>query len=289
MGTESLYQGRFEHENRVAVPDRVVKFHGSAVSPPNKMAPLDDENVGKPGPRTAIDASRTLQDQCLPNSGYATPVFATDNVSVLYRLDGLTGARTVVGPCGIPDVRSLTFDPTTGILYGVTGYPDAGGPLSGLVCTINTATGLATPVGQINGGVCPGSGSVIDGTGQMYGLEGAGCSGGAFHAINKATGVGALVGVIGGSQGQSLVCTAAGQAYFSMGTDIFPIALATGVLGPPVALSSGPIRDMCEVDGQIYGVRIDGSALGTFCTINPTTGLVKLIGPSRNWLGIAAP
>jgi hypothetical protein len=221
-----------------------------------------------------------------------TPVtlFATDSTSILYSVDPTTGVRTPIGPCGVADMRSLAEDPTTGILYGVTGYPDGGGPLTGRIWVIDTNTGLAGPAPvQISGGACPGSGSVFDPTGQMYAMEGGGCSSGRYHAIDKTTGLSvALLATLnlGSLMGQSLVQTAAGPAYYSMGPAIYPITLATGVLGPPVPLSSGPIRDMCELSGQIYGVRIDAPTMGTLCTINPITGLVTTIGASQGWLGI---
>jgi len=222
-----------------------------------------------------------------------TPLFATDDTSILYSVDPTTGVRTPIGPCGVPDMRSLAVDPTSGILYGVTGYPDGGGPLTGRIWVIDTITGLASPApSQISGGACPGSGSVFDPTGQMFAMEGAGCSSGRYHAVDKTTGLSsALLATLnfGTLKGQSLVQTAAGPAYYSMGTDIYPIILATGVLGPPVPLSSGPIRDMCELSGTIYGVRIDASVMGTLCTVHPTTGLVTTIGASLGWLGIAAP
>jgi hypothetical protein len=240
--------------------------------PPSESQPMT--SIPSPSPPTPV-----------------TPLYATDDTSILYSVDPTTGVRTAIGPCGVPDMRSLAVDPTTGILYGVTGYPDGGGPLTGRIWVIDKITGLASPApSQISGGACPGSGSVFDPTGQMFAMEGGGCSSGRYHAIDKTTGLSlALLATLNPTplMGQSLVQTAAGPAYYSMGTDIHPITLATGVLGPPVPLSSGPIRDMCELSGIIYGVRIDAPTMGTLCTIHPTTGLVTTIGASQGWLGIS--
>src|SRR5262245_26038288 len=72
---------------------------------------------------------------------------AGGNAATLYRVDPVTGFTTVVGPTGF-GLTGLSFDPTTGVLYGVTGAQDAAHPRT--LVTIDPATGAGTVVAALS-------------------------------------------------------------------------------------------------------------------------------------------
>jgi len=89
--------------------------------------------------------------------------------SVLVEIDENTGALiNTIGPVGYT-VNGLTYDTTTGILYGSTSYHDAS--YNGLI-SINMTTGAGTPIG-VNGwglgGLNPITNITTDSAGNMYG------------------------------------------------------------------------------------------------------------------------
>src|SRR5205085_2001542 len=94
---------------------------------------------------------------------------AASAIRSLVKIDPATGRVSVVGPYNVaaPSARStmsdLSFDPTTGILYGMG---SVGGPN---IFTINTATGAATVVGS-NGPLTSttGGGIAFNAAGQAY-------------------------------------------------------------------------------------------------------------------------
>jgi len=63
----------------------------------------------------------------------------------LVSLDPFTGAATKIGATGVVGIESLADRPSTGVLYGVTGWHYDGTP--GDVFTIDKATGAATDTG----------------------------------------------------------------------------------------------------------------------------------------------
>jgi hypothetical protein len=63
--------------------------------------------------------------------------------SSLYTIDASTGASTLVGAIGFNEVVSIDFDPTSGILYGISNASRA-------LITINTTTGAGTLVAALS-------------------------------------------------------------------------------------------------------------------------------------------
>jgi len=118
------------------------------------------------------------------NAAYIQP-------SILYRLDSSTGAATAIGPIGYFDVDALDFDPTTGILYGATGYPGAN---FGTLITIDVAAGVGTFVGNTHRITS----LAFDATGALYASDRALDSPGpsSLFAIDKTTGAWSLIGVM---------------------------------------------------------------------------------------------
>lgn len=133
---------------------------------------------------------------CVPTGVYFTGLEAVGGVwygtfipgvggpSFLAILNPVTGIFTFIGPTGLPPgvfISGLAYDPTSGIMYGVTGGPGS------LLVNINLVTGAAAVIGP--------TGFFLDGlqfgvAGTLYG-GGAGPNAGILFVINPVTGAGA--------------------------------------------------------------------------------------------------
>jgi hypothetical protein len=84
-----------------------------------------------------------------PRPLQASILYGTDgtggSLSTLYTVDPNTAATTAIGPVGF-SVTGIDFDPTSGILYGVTSNPLQ---TSVTLLTINTATGGGTAIATV--------------------------------------------------------------------------------------------------------------------------------------------
>jgi len=143
-----------------------------------------------------------------------TALYGTTTVSIL--ADGLitlnpaTGAGTLVGPMGggVGGIDSLAFDPTTGTLYGSTGFFFDGSPGDEIV--INPATGAAAKTGVMSPvPTCTvaGMGFSLSGVGYISIGCGAG-SGGNVYSWNPTT------------NGISLIINATGAAGSASGVEV---------------------------------------------------------------------
>jgi hypothetical protein len=120
-------------------------------------------------------------------------LYAMDSNNNLYIVDETTGATTLVGPTAAGNCcRGIEFDPTTGILWGGEGGPGGNDGIH----TINTTTGAATLVG--NTGLGSNTPALhFDQAGNLYASMGGGGSPNNLISIDKATGVGTVIGPIG--------------------------------------------------------------------------------------------
>ncbi|MCH8032453.1 MAG: T9SS type A sorting domain-containing protein [Bacteroidetes bacterium] len=119
-------------------------------------------------------------------------LYVMDSNNDLYTLNPATGAATLVVSV-TATIRGMEFDPTTGILWG--GEGGAPGTNDGIY-TIDLATGTATLVGNTGLGsntpaLC------FDVAGNLYGTMGGGNNPNNLISIDKTTGVGTIIGLIG--------------------------------------------------------------------------------------------
>ena len=132
-----------------------------------------------------------------PGSG--TLYGSTSNASLtgaghLVRVNVATGQITDVGSYGTgTTMADITFDPTTGQLYGLNAAGDQG------LYRINTATGAATFVGGASADF-GGSGLAASLTGTLFATpDGVTAANPTLQTINKATGVRTVVGTLSGA------------------------------------------------------------------------------------------
>lgn len=199
-------------------------------------------------------------------TGYAVRSDVDDH---LYSIDLSTGVATDIGPVGYADLEGLSFQPGTGVLFGVD---NAGGEV---LVTINTATGAGTTVGSLSALenlVDLGLGFTNDGSLWM-----ATDIPGDLYSINPATGLATNVG----SQGQMVNGLASwGGTLYGLGGDyadnLVTINTATGAATNVGSLINVSLADggiAFAPDGTLWGIH-DG---GTIFTINPSTGVATVV------------
>lgn len=108
--------------------------------------------------------------------------------SDLYTIDPATGAETSVGATGFA-ITGLAFDPTSGVLYGITSNLSPSNPRS--LITVDPATGAGTFIGALGIGLADIS-FALNGT--LYGMT---TSTTRLVTINKSTGTATVVGFVG--------------------------------------------------------------------------------------------
>jgi hypothetical protein len=103
-------------------------------------------------------------------------------------VDPATALVTPIGPFGDRSLTDLAIDPTTGIMYGISGFDQK-------FYTINTSTGQAVQTGSTGIGFANGGGfasSQIGGSGFLCGF-----SNFSLYSFNKTTGAATLIGGTG--------------------------------------------------------------------------------------------
>ncbi len=215
------------------------------------------------------------------------------NPSKLYTIDTTTGVGTEIGSIGFA-VTGLAFDPTSGLLYGVTASkntndPPKVDPIRGLL-SINLATGAGTYIGDystpstIVGGVM--SDISFDRAGNLFGwneqvgFRGVGIDN--LYSINKLTGDAMLVG----TSGVNTMTT--GLAFDSNGTlfleslgnlyTVNPVTGAATFVGGSLA-STGLGMDFDESD-SLFAIQkqLSDATLRNLITIDTSNGTFSVIG-----------
>ena len=211
---------------------------------------------------------------------YATDSGASDPDGHLYAVDPATGATTDIGVLGW-GVTGMAVDPTSGVLYGVTGAEFTG---TVELITIDRTTGAGSLVAPLS--IDP-SQRVTDIAfttgGQLYGLHKVDGSTSHLATINKADGtVTDLPATIQGGQGNGLTISYGGSFYR------FPEGIDGGnmeVLDP----SSGAVVSTTTLNGSgLDGNRIPAATIACdgntvflaiqsdmIATLDPSTGAIS--------------
>ena len=105
--------------------------------------------------------------------------------SYLATVDPATALVTPIGPFGDRALTDLAIDPTTGTMYGISGFDQK-------FYTINTSTGQAVQTGSTGIGFANGGGFAADRAGALFGF-----SNFSFYSFNKSTGMATLIGPTG--------------------------------------------------------------------------------------------
>ncbi|PYJ48490.1 MAG: hypothetical protein DME87_12630 [Verrucomicrobia bacterium] len=114
----------------------------------------------------------------------ATANASPTNPNYLVIVDPATALVTPIGPFGAV-LTDITIDPTTGIMYAVSGYNQK-------FYTINTTTGQAVQTASTQLGYQNGGGLAADRTGALFGIDNF-----FFYSYNKTTGLATLIGATG--------------------------------------------------------------------------------------------
>ena len=104
------------------------------------------------------------------------------NPSYLITIDPATALVTPIGPTGDTALTDIAIDPTTGIMYAVSGFNQK-------FYMINTATGEAVQIGSTGLGFQMGGALATDRTGALFGIDYF-----SFYSYNKTNGMPTLIG-----------------------------------------------------------------------------------------------
>ena len=118
----------------------------------------------------------------------ATSGQSPTNPAYLAIVDPATALVTPIGPFGDRSLTDLAIDPTTGIMYGISGFDQK-------FYTINTSTGQAVQTGSTGIGFANGGGfasTKIGASGFVCGFSNL-----SFYSFNKTTGAATLIGGTG--------------------------------------------------------------------------------------------
>lgn len=223
--------------------------------------------------KTTVGAAVGLTLALLSATAAAIPIgwsVQSDGDGNLYRIDLATGVATAVGLVGFDAVEGLSFQPATGVLFGVD-------ELSDQLLTINTTTGAATVVGGL-GIDADNPGLAFDGAGNLFLADD---NGDDLYSVNPTSGATTLIG----NMGDDVVSLAFRTDTLFGLTDDNPngelytldTGAGAGTLVADLGSDASGDQDGIEFDpatGILWGV---GDSNNNVFTINPTTGATTLI------------
>lgn len=206
----------------------------------------------------------------LPLSASAVVIGFSVNTATdqFYEVNLTTGAVTLIGAVGFNDVEGLSFQPGTGVLYGVDNNTNA-------LITINTTTGAGTLVGALGVSVSD-IGLSFDSSGNLFMGSDLGTDG--VYRVNPATGAATFLNDTGPDpEGLAFL----GATLFGVSDDgtadsLVIVDRTTGVsvaVGALVNMSADDVGIDFDSTGVLWGLNDDDR---TF-TINTTTGLATLV------------
>ncbi len=206
----------------------------------------------------SLKACISLAAFCVLGMGAATaaPIgyaIQSDGDDQLYSIDLATGVATAIGAVGFTDVEGLTFQPGTGVLFGVDDISDQ-------LITIDLATGAGTAVGSL-GVTFTDMGLAFDAAGNLWMATDIPET---FYSIDPLTGAATAVG----AQGQRVTGLAAdGLTLYGLGGDrannlveIDPTtgaATSIGALGAGLNITDGGIA--FDGSGVLWGLEDNGN------------------------------
>lgn len=151
----------------------------------------------------------------------ATHGGSTGGASNLYTIDTTTGAGTLVGSIGFA-VTGLTYDATTGTLFGTTSSSFSGYGLLG----INMLTGAGSLIGSMQTNLGQAWGVTANSAGALFGWTEDSDD---LVSFNKATGVATVVGAAPtGTANDSLAFDSADVLHLIRGSNIWQMDTGTG-------------------------------------------------------------
>jgi len=191
----------------------------------------------------------------------AHAVFIGDATGNLYNLDVTSNTSTLIGNSGIGAMFDIALDPTSNILYGVTGFGD--------FASISQTTGAATTLGSTGAFI---NGLTFDSSGTLFGTGGTG-----LYTINLGTGAASIVGSTGFDSSGDIAFDTAGNLYLSAtgsGTDrLISVNTTTGAGSLIGNIGFSAVYGLNFANSTLYGFTLAGQTLA----INTSTGTGSLL------------
>ena len=217
----------------------------------------------------------------------AVELIGSDWDGIIYDINVSTGAATNPRATGIENLSGIAFSPDN-VLYGISGFGTEVEANAEALFIIDPLTGSSTRVGQTElSGIGEGDLDFSPEDGLLYGSKQRLIDGDHLFTISEDTGVGLLLGVLGGGvirDISGLVMMDSGMAYAldTRNEALVNLDPASGTINSTVSLSLslGSVAGMeHDVDTGIFYV-VDGRADGTdsLYTLDPNSGTLFLIG-----------
>ncbi|HEX5050198.1 MAG TPA: hypothetical protein VFZ65_00370 [Planctomycetota bacterium] len=219
---------------------------------------------------------------------------ATTTTSTLWDINTTTGVasnpRTVSGAPNRPP-HCIDFSPS-GVLYGLS-LGGAGSPASGMLFTINPASGATTFVANLTQYVNVEGDIAFDPTtGILYAVDG----GGPLYRVNTSTGACVLVGTLpadlpGGCDYSGLGFDSYGQLYVwsQFGSVLRKVDKTNGAIQSTVPLApfpGGAVGDLAFDPGSGKCFLGGNPSGGMLSRVDPSTGVVTPIGSTAPMAGL---
>lgn len=224
---------------------------------------------------------------------------AGNATSSLYTIDTTTGAATLVGATGFSHVTGLSFDPTSGVLYGHVSDTFNSGDTQ--LITINPLTGAGTLIGT-TGIQSPDMAFRSDGTLFAWSeFSDNGNQNDDLFVINKVTATATIVAESGtGTSNTGLAFSTNGTLFLKPGTQLFTLDPNTGLvdsnLGSITVDTGNNLNNALAFNSDTQGFslsRLDGTSfLYSVDTTNMTAteiGDMGVDGMAALAFGVAVP
>ena len=208
----------------------------------------------------------------------------------LIKIDPASGASTEIGIFGSFPLSGLAVDGATGLLFSIRTDPSQAGPQ---LFTIDLATGIGTPIGNVNLDLNRVSGIAFDTSGTLYGVTFPGISSADLVRINPQTGAVTIVGSTGivptahitdidFDPSGKLVGVTYNPGDSTRGIpggppDLITIEVATGVATRLASFEVSAVQAIAyDRSGALFGVTCGPTA--TLVRIDPLTGGITVVG-----------
>lgn len=215
-------------------------------------------------------------------------LLGNDFDGILYDIDPATGAATNPRLTGLPNLAGIEFDAATNTLYGLTTFNGIG-VFENSLFRIDPATGTPTLIGATGLVILEGGLGIDPTTGTLYGLQGGARE---LFTLNTATGAATVVGSIPSGDTSALAFDAAGNLFVldTVLDTLLEVNKADGSVidSTPLSTGLGVVAgfDYDPTTGAFY-VADGGSGTNNLYTLNTTTGVLTLVGPTGVFDGLA--
>lgn len=205
-------------------------------------------------------------------AAHAVPIgysVQSDGNDQLYRIDLRDGSRTSVGEVAFDDVESLSFQPATGLLFGIDDESDT-------LITIDPDTGAASAVGSLGVDIDVNDTGLAFGMGQLFLTDEVADR---LYSVDPSTGMATEIGLLGRATDITALAYGNGALFGLTDHDFVSINTDTAAITTLAMLDFGTIGGAgldFDLNGTLWGL-VDDEGL---FTIDTGTGVITFQEPN---------